>query len=397
PSMRLWRPPDHLSRDDLGSKSLDMQGIRWQMVGPSRSHALAARCLLHPSKLQAGQSQVDAAASVGCTAASSCHVLDETAYRFKSFAPIHRAQSCHYQLRNVIAAPGRSSIFYANRDRVMHTSLACPTTQQTAVDLSLPTTGAPPFRTTCLTASASTAGGSSYLLAGGFDGEYAIAELASSSAATPNLGFVTHASNGLVTHIHTYDHRHGGLPVAAFCSNDHKIRLMDLGTLTFTSTFAYQHAVNCSATSPDGRLRVIVGDSRDAHITDAERGHSLVKLSEHTEHGFACAWAPNGIHVATGAQDGKTLIWDARKWSQPVHSSASVMSCPRSLHFTDEGALVVAESEDVVTILEGASFERRQDIRFFGSIAGVALLDGGAELVVGNADKTVGGLLTFRR
>ncbi|KAK1079077.1 hypothetical protein LTR48_008238, partial [Friedmanniomyces endolithicus] len=73
------------------------------------------------------------------------------------------------------------------------------------------------------------------------------------------------------------------------------------------------------------------------------------------------------------------------------------MSCPRSLHFTDTGALVVAESDDVVSVYDAGTFRKRQDIRFFGSIVGVALLDGGAELAVANADETVGGLLTFQR
>ena len=159
----------------------------------------------------------------------------------------------------------------------------------------------------------------------------------------------------------------------------------------------YPSAINCSATAPDRRLRAIVGDFRDAYVTNAESGEVLVTLSGHIDHGFACAWSSNGIHVATGAQDGKTLVWDARNWTEPLQTLHSVMSCPRSLHFTDEGALVVAESDDVVSIYDPLTFDRRQDLRFFGSVAGVGLLDGGKEVVVANTDKSVGGLLSFER
>ena len=75
----------------------------------------------------------------------------------------------------------------------------------------------------------------------------------------------------------------------------------------------------------------------------------------------------------------------------------SISSCARSLHFTDDGALIIGESDDVISICHTRDFSLRQDIRFFGSIAGVALLDGGSEVVVANADKTVGGILSFDR
>ena len=53
-------------------------------------------------------------------------------------------------------------------------------------------------------------------------------------------------------------------------------------------------------------------------------------------------------------------------------------------------------SSTLVVLPEGDRDEY-EEIRFFGSIAGVALLDGGSELAIANADKTVGGLLTFER
>ncbi|KAK3657107.1 hypothetical protein LTR56_002621 [Elasticomyces elasticus] len=388
PSIQSWRPPDHVPRDSLAPRLWDMQGIRWDLLGPRRKDALTARgqlCRHSPSS--------PAAFDVLSTPAATTE--EEKAYRFRSFTPMHVAKTTHYQLRSALAATSRSDVFYSTGDKVLRTSLASPTLQHTIMDLSKPTNLSAGFRVTCLTASQSRAD-RNYVMAGGFNGEYAMLNLDAEDAELQE-GFVTHAYNGLVTHIHTFDARRSGMPQAAFCANDHKVRLMDIGTTRYTNEFTYPHAINCAVTSPDGRLRALAGDSREVYITDAERGDTLVKLRGHLDHGFACAWSPNGNHVATGAQDGLTMVWDARNWSEPLHSLTSIMSCPRSLHFADDGALIVAESDDVVSVYDGGTFTKRQDIRFFGSIVGVALLDGGAELVVANADKTVGGLLTFQR
>jgi hypothetical protein len=67
--------------------------------------------------------------------------------------------------------------------------------------------------------------------------------------------------------------------------------------------------------------------------------------------------------------------------------------------------LVSAENEDVVSVFDTRSLpsshgqwqQGRQDIRFFGTIAGVTLLDGGDEIVIANGDRSVGGLMSFRR
>ena len=396
PSIRLGRPPEQVTRGQVKSGAVDMQGVRWQMIGPLREDAFIARSMLHPSSSGSGYSRSQEQYRPSGIAGDS-----ERHYRFRAFVPRHRACFEHYQLRNVLAATDRNNIFYGtSSNRVIRASLSCPTSQETVMNLGKPSNTAAGFRITCLSASPrSTAPGyrsDNVLIAGGFYGEYAVVNV-DLDQQRPSEGFVTHAYNGLVTHVQTYHDRRSGLLRAAFCSNDHQVRLMDLHNLQFTDTFTYDNAVNCSATSADGRLRVLVGDSTETLITDAERGVPLVTLKEHTDHAFGCAWSPNGRHVATAAQDGCVVIWDARNWKQPLRTHESVMSCARSLNFTDTGALVAAENEDVVTVYDGPNFDDKQEIRFFGSIAGVALLDGGAELAIANADKTVGGLLTFER
>ncbi|KAK3116400.1 hypothetical protein LTR53_003264 [Teratosphaeriaceae sp. CCFEE 6253] len=387
PSIRMWRPPPHLSRDEVDHGSIDIQAIEWDLIGPRRRDALAARTQLcdmvgtMPSASKPSQ---------------SCSREAESYYRFRGFTSKHQAKWSHYQLRNVLVATSRSDIFYSSGNEVRRTSLACPAQQDNVMDLPKTTDACAGFQVTCLATSPSHSGTADVLLAGGLHGEYALSALDQQSRTRLHKGFVTLAYNGVVTHIHAFTKRRCGAPMAAFCSNDRNLRLFDIGRLSFVSEFTYPHAINCAVTSPDGRLRALVGDCRDAYITDAEKGDTLVKLQGHMDHGFACAWSADGTHVVTGAQDNRALVWDARNWLQPLHVLPS-MSCTRSLHFGDDGALVVAESHDLVSVYDAGTFRKRQDLRFFGSIAGVALLDGGEELVIGNCDKTVGGLLSFRR
>ncbi|KAI7487990.1 hypothetical protein D0860_05774 [Hortaea werneckii] len=384
PSVRIGRNLDEVRLEDIASRQVDMQGLHWQLLGPSRECALAARASMHPLQHQVGLVQ----------GSQSDSGTQAPAYRFRNFTTKHQARFSHYQLRNVLAATSRSDIFYAGGSKVYRAALAGSSTQDTVMDFSRVALPAAAFRITCLSASS----GHNILVAGGFNGEFAmLSSLPRTGTSALTKGFLTRAFNGLVTHIQTFDDRRSGLPQAAFCSNDQHVRLMDLGTARLVGSYAYSHPVNCSATAPDGRLRVLVGDSNDAHVTDAEKGNVIATLHGHTDHGFACSWAQNGLHLATGAQDGKTLVWDARNRSRPLHTLPSTMSCPRSLHFTDNDGLIVAEDEDVVSVYDPSTFAKRQDIRFFGSIAGFALLDGGAELALANSDKTVGGLMSFQR
>lgn len=395
PSIRQWQAPEKVTRDEVTSRSLDMQGIPWPLLGPSRKHAESARTMLHPTGPGTASTQLRKRMNEYPAVGD-----DERHYQFRAFVSKHRAKSNHYQLRNVLAASSRNDIFYSTGSKVMRASLACPTLSETIMDLPRPCQRAGGFRITCLSASPRSSISpyetDTVLFAGGFNGEYAMRNLNGNSNSHTE-GEVTSCYNGLVTHIHNYADRRSGLLRAAFCSNDRKLRLMDVRSLRFDDTFSYDYSINCSATSTDGRLRALVGDSCETLITDAEQGNTLLTLREHSDHGFACAWSHDGRNVATGAQDGKVVVWDTRNWSAPVSTLFSSMSCARSLNFSDTGALVVAENDDVVKVYDGGSFASFQEIRFFGSIAGVALMDGGAEMAVANADSTVGGLMSFVR
>lgn len=385
------RKGDSVVRRRDVSAGTDWQGLRWDSAHSTeaRDHAISMRAFMHSSNLGKAwsDSEVDALVNARTSA--------ERYYRFRHFNGLGqvRPSFSHYELRHMLASAGRR-VYYANNSKIMQSDLAVPSEGQVAHDLTKSSLTTLPIKITSLHASSSHAG--NVLIAGGFEGEYAMMKLDSEDPHTE--GFVTHDRNGLVTHIHSFAHKTSGSLQAGFCSNDNRFRVMDVSSQRFTSSFDYDTSINCAVTAPDGRLRALVGDSADALITDAATGEELVSLAGHDDNIFACAWSPDQRFVATGSADGKVLLWEPRNWSRPLACMPSVVTCARSLHFTaDSASLIAAENEDVVSIFDTRDWTGRQDIRFFGTIAGVALLDGGDELVIGNGDRTVGGLMTFQR
>ena len=389
------------NRQQSIESDVDMQGIDWSTLGTSRSQTLLDRAShLMPS----GSSRTN-----NIELPSDLDTQDERHYRFHYFNGTVRPKFAHHQLRHVLASVGREA-YYTTPSKVMQASLACPGVESTVLDLSKSSITSTPIRATCLAAT-----DSAIVVAGGFDGEYALRNL--DSPGSHSEGYVTHDRNGLVTHVHIFSHRRSGLPQAAFCANDQRLRLMDLATERFTKTLPYAHSLNAATTASDGRLRAVVGDSPDSLITDAESGETLATLHSHSDHIFSCAWSPDSRLLATGAQDGKIALWDSRSWAKPLATLPNILSCSRSLHFSsDSSMLVSAENEDVVSVFDTRSLplshdqswdecrgdsqwkqRGRQDIRFFGTIAGVTLVDGGDEIVIANGDRSVGGLMSFRR
>lgn len=398
--IRGWRPPLEESTTDLPDPARDIQGLNWTYLGTRRDLARTARTMLYPSYDYFRTSR---------SSKSMISTERRNLFDFKQTHSSHRARFTHFQLRHVLAATSRNDVFYAAYNKVIRTSLACPAIADPIIDLSslsgsLSRATADCHITTIAVSPPSDFAGyasHSMLIAGGFEGEYAMLNLNSDSGAAPTEGFVTHAIDGITTHIHTLPNRRTGALSAAFCSNDRKLRLLDMTTNTWTNSFEYEDQLNCAATSPDGRLRVVVGDTNHSLITDAEKGDVLFSMHEHADHAFACTWADDGWHVATGAQDGKVVVYDARYWKEPVARLDREMGCVRSLHFTQTGhgslALVVAESDDIVSVYDSQAWRSKQTIDFFGSVAGVTTLDGGRELVIANGDKLVGGLMVFER
>jgi WD40 repeat protein len=312
----------------------------------------------------------------------------------------------HFQLRNLIACPSRNNICYAGGSKV---HIINPLFDQKAVRLDLTdpvvqTANTLPFNGIQIS---TIAADHNVLIAGGFGGEYGMTLLDSKPQADHVEGIITTDPNPITNHIQIHLNRHSGLPHAAFASNDNSLRILDCTSNAMVAHHKYDYAINCSAISPDHRLRVIVGDHQDVIICDAEKGEVLQKLAGHVDYGFACAWADNGWHVATGNQDKLIKIWDARMWTdragvgQPLQTIAATVAGVRSLTFSPLGSgkrvLVAAEAADVVNVINAETYASKQTLDFFGEICGVDFAPDGQALFVGIYDALRGGIMEFEK
>lgn len=122
-------------------------------------------------------------------------------------------------------------------------------------------------------------------------------------------------------------------------------------------------------------------------------------MKGHRDYSFASAWHPDGRIFATGNQDKTCRVWDVRNLSNPVSVLKGNMGGVRSVRFSSDGqVLVVAEDADFVHVYNtNLNYETRQEIDFFGEIAGVSVSPDDESLYVGVWDRTYGSLLQFNK
>lgn len=233
---------------------------------------------------------------------------------------------------------------------------------------------------------------------GGFGGEYAYKGEITDYAMTE--GSITRNINGITNHIDVVKHRTSDVPHAVIASNDMSIRMLDCERNQFVQVHKFARAVNCTDTSPDGRLRVIVGDSADSWIVDSETGKPVQSLSGHRDYGFSCAWSPDMLHIATGNQDKTVNIWDARMW-RILQTIDSDVAGYRSLRFSPVGGgprtLLMCEPADRISLVNAQTYQTRQVFDFFGEIGGADFTPDGGRIWVANMDVKFGGLMEYER
>ncbi|MCJ1380853.1 hypothetical protein MMC17_003962 [Xylographa soralifera] len=382
--------------EDLDYEQCDYQGLDWSKIGAKREDARAIRNMLYCNYRNYPDME-DRLFEDHRDRVSTLPTSDNS-FRFRRFMPRHKAKLAHFQLRHLLAAPTKNAVFFPTAHGV---SCADTTfnTQQCVMDFAKCRGDGPTVVTRVSTLAAS----DGVVVIGGYEGEYAVKSLFSADDGCFAAGLLTRWNNNITNHVHTFLGRRSGLPQVVFCSNDSKVRVLDCYTDTVIQTRDFGWIVNCSVTSPDGRLRLIVGDDTQPVVVDAESGRKIVGLERHHDYGFACDWSPNGVYMATGNQDGSVQIWDARNWNRPLLKEpiGTEVGGARSLHFSPVGGgrpvLLMAEPADIVSVVDAVTFETSQRFDFFGEIGGTAFVPGGSSFFVANTDQALGGLFEFER
>lgn len=331
----------------------------------------------------------------------------ENFFRFRSMVFRRNVHLSHFQLRNIFAATSRSRVFYPSIGAVHQFN---PMTGSSRVVMR--------YGEGTFSQVSALAAGHGILVAGGFSGEYILRYLDSGepeNAACHEGTITSNSQSGITNHIAIQQSRTSSNPVIAFASNDNAFRVLDATTESWISQEKFDLAVNCTALSPDRRLRVMVGDSLDVLITAAEPSNPdtgqpdiLHRLAAgHRDFGFACDWADDGWTIATAAQDKTVRIWDARWLADSSGAAAEVctlrseMAAVRSLKFSPVGSgrrvLVAAEESDLVNVIDAKTWGAQQTVDIFGELGGVAFVHGGEELMALCCDRARGGVLQLER
>ncbi|KAH7218328.1 hypothetical protein ACKRZS_008313 [Fusarium odoratissimum] len=378
---------------DLHGDDYDIQGLDWASMNTTREYARQIRCATFRNYVNKQGSD-----------RWSPHMADvaipptQNFMRFKRFLIRQDVYLAHFQLRSVLACPSISQVYYPGRRGINRINTVTGKVELVLDNSHIHGLGA------LISALDANHGA---MFAGTCNGEYYLKSLDSEDKRDFAEGVITSNMGGITNHVQIYQPRRSSGPVAAIASNDEGFRVLDLSTQQFLMQSRYRFPLNCSRISPDGRLRVMVGDDFKVLITDADTGEIQQELSGHRDYGFACDWSDDGWTVATGFQDKGVKVWDARRWcdargvSTPLCTIRSDMAGVRNLRFSPVGSgervLVAAEDADIVNIINAQTFGKKQTVDFFGEIGGVAFTNGGHELNVLASDRHRGGLLQLER
>jgi WD40 repeat protein len=326
----------------------------------------------------------------------------------------YQASTPHFQLRNHFAVQDHLRYIYSSGSQVW-SEYNWSSSRIKIMDVSEQSTFVNPV--TISTLALSTDHPRRIAMIGGLNGEFAYKSLLGDDDALnsrePSTGHITAAASGCINHIDMDYFSNRQSHHAIISCNDSKLRTLDLTTGLFLHNpskpnpkdgtltgHPFPFAINSSATCPDGRLRVLVGDSPSSLIVNASTGKIETTLTGHADYVFACAWSPDARHVVTAGQDRVVKIYDARTW-RVVRTFSSHGSCHRSVRFSPVGGgtrcLLLAEEADRVTVVDARTFAEGQTHSFYGGVVGCDFERDGTAFWVANGDGAFGGFMRFER
>ncbi|KAL7273295.1 hypothetical protein RUND412_003858 [Rhizina undulata] len=394
--VKKWARPEVITKADVEEKGLDFQGIPWEKLNIAKEDLRHARCNGYTNYRNVKNAERE-------VKSNKTKIADgRKFFEFRRTDIRQHIRLIHFQLRNLLGVVSRNDVYYAGEAMIMKTN---PVTGRSKVvmDLSLPDSSPANGEHIRISTFGASSGSNGIIVAGGFHGEYAIKSINAPAKSHHLTGLITENENGITNHVQIVKTRSSNVPHAVFSSNDSFVRIMHCGeSLKFVGEHGFDWPVNCSATSPDSRLRVVVGDHTDVLVVDAEKGTTEFTLTGHKDFGFAAAWSDDGYTIATGNQDKTVQIYDARYLGSPIKVLPATMAGVRSLKFSPIGnggkrVLTTAEPADIVHIVDAVTWDSEQVIEFYGEIGGIDFDPCGEELYVANVDRSVGGLMEFTR
>ncbi|KAF7113871.1 hypothetical protein RHSIM_RhsimUnG0106600 [Rhododendron simsii] len=214
----------------------------------------------------------------------------------------------------------------------------------------------------------------------------------------------TYEDNASTNVVEIYNAQSGAIHLTV-ANNDCGVRDFDMEKFQLSKHFSFPWPVNHTSLSPDGKLRIIVGDNPEGMLVDSGTGKMVGSLVGHLDFSSASAWHPDGLTFATGNQDKTCRIWDARNLSKSVAALRGNLGAIQPICYSSDGRfMAMAEPTDFVHVFDAKSgYEKEQEIDFFGKVSGMSFSPDTESLFIGVYDaigvwdRTYGGLLEFGR
>ncbi|KAK4221228.1 WD40-repeat-containing domain protein [Podospora fimiseda] len=114
--------------------------------------------------------------------------------------------------------------------------------------------------------------------------------------------------------------------IAGVSGQGDSVFLWDLNTESFIDCeigFAHESDINSLAFSPNGRFLLSALDDGTAQVCHIETGKRLLVLDCHGDWVREAAWCDDGLHIATGSDDGSIRIWKVDEL-QPIMAEISL-------------------------------------------------------------------------
>ncbi|KAG5555638.1 hypothetical protein RHGRI_006329 [Rhododendron griersonianum] len=378
-------------------KGKDIQEIPWEWLNITREKYRQTRLEQYKNYEDIPQS--------GARSEKDCKVTIKGGmyYEFRRNSRSVKSTIPHFQCRNLVWATSKQDVYFMSHFSVTHWSaLTCNKTE--VLNFSghvAPCEKHPGSRVEGFTQTkvSTIAVKDRLLVAGGFQGELICKNLDRPGVCFCTRTCTTYDDNNAPTNVVEIYSTQSGAVHLTVANNDGGVRDFDMEKFQLSKHFSFPWPVNHTSMSPDGKLRIIVGDNPEGMLVDSGTGKMVASLVGHLDFLSASAWHPNGLTFATGNQDKTCRIWDARNLSKSVVALKGNLGAIRSIRYSSDGRfMAMAEPADFVHVFDTKSgYEKEQEIDFFGEISGMSFSPDTESLFIGVCDPTYGSLLEFGR
>ncbi|ONM02671.1 uncharacterized isoform X1 [Zea mays] len=374
---------EHITAMDV-RKGKDMQGIPWNVMPTTRDK-------YRQSRLQ-GYANFENVPNSGRLSEKECMPAEkgQLYYEFQHSTRSVKPTIRHFQLRNLVWATTRHDVYLMSNFSVLHWS-AMTYKKQEVINLQGHVTPCEKhhrnhYEGFYQTPVSTLAVKHNLLVTGGFHGEIICKFL--DRQGVSYCCKTTNDDDGITNSLEIFEKPSGSLHFLA-SNNDCGLRDFDMEKFRICNHFHFAWPVNHTSLSPDGKLAAIVGDSPDGLLIDANSGKTVHKLHGHLDYSFASAWNPDGRTFATGNQDKTCRVWDVRNLSRSVVVLGGNIGAVRSIRYTPDGKfMAMTEPADFIHIFDVESgYSRKQELDFFGEIAGISFSPDTEALFVGVHDR----------